>query len=110
MRTAAICPTCAVYYNAACVLYDANFLNEIGLNPLDSLETAMEKISNALNAQTGTTSPTSVIPKYIGQKYINTSNQQVWVGLSTTIPNWGLEGTLSTTTTTSTTSTTTTAP
>ncbi len=107
MRTAAICPTCAVYYNALCVLYNGDYLGELDISPLDSLEVALEKIAEALNAQTGTTSPFTPIPDYIGQKYINTSTMEVWVGLSTTLPQWGLEGTLSTTTTTSSTSTTT---
>lgn len=112
MRTADICPTCAVYYNALCVLYNGDYLGELDLEPLDSLEVALEKIAAALNAFSGTTDPTSpLIPNFLGQHYINTNSLELWVGLSTTLPIWGLVGVITTTTTTSTTtSTTTTAP
>lgn len=48
MRTAAICPTCATYENAVCVLYDGEPLPYTEIEPLDSLQTALEKIDTAL--------------------------------------------------------------
>jgi hypothetical protein len=106
MRTAAICPTCAVYYNALCVLYNGDYLSVLGIDPLDSLEVALEKINAAFTSPEGTTDPTAV-PLFIGQLYLNTATDELWIGLSTTIPNWGLVGVISTTTTTTTSSTTT---
>jgi hypothetical protein len=48
MRTAAICPTCATFENAICVLYDGEPLPYTEILPLDSLQTALEKIDAAL--------------------------------------------------------------
>jgi len=109
MRTAAICPTCAIYYNAACILYDGTFLAALGVAPLDPLDVILGKINTAVQPLTGTTAPSS-IPLYIGQFYINTTIPELYVGLSTTSPDWGVIGVIITTTTTSTTSTTTSHP
>ena len=46
MRTAAICPTCATYENALCILYDGSYLTNTDIDPLDSVETAIIKINN----------------------------------------------------------------
>ena len=57
MRTAAICPTCATYENALCILYNGPYLSCIGVSPLDSLETALGLIDGAVclnNAQIAT--------------------------------------------------------
>jgi hypothetical protein len=48
MRTAAICPTCATYENAVCVLYNGELLDNIDVSPLDSMEVALEKIDTAV--------------------------------------------------------------
>lgn len=48
MRTAAICPTCATYTNAVCVLYDGPFLSNIGVSPMDSLQSALQSIDGAV--------------------------------------------------------------
>jgi hypothetical protein len=113
MRVASICDTCATYINAQCIIYNGDYLSSIDVSPLDSLDDILGNIDGAYAAQSGVGSPTSQIPAYIGQDYIDT-NGYLWKGLSTTIPNWGLVGALGTTTTTtstsSTTTTTTTAP
>ena len=49
MRTAAICPTCATYENALCVLYDGEYLSNIDVDPMDSLEEALIKINNTFD-------------------------------------------------------------
>ena len=59
MRTAAICPTCAVYENALCIIYNGPYLNNIDVNPLEDLETILGKINTKLVPKTGTTAPTS---------------------------------------------------
>ena len=38
MRTAAICPTCAVYENALCTIYNGTYLANIKVNPLEDLQ------------------------------------------------------------------------
>lgn len=50
MRTAAICPTCATYTNAVCILYDGPFLSNIGVSPMDSLQSALQSIDGAVGA------------------------------------------------------------
>lgn len=48
MRTAAICPTCATYENALCILYNGPYLSCIGVSPLDNLEKALGLIDGAV--------------------------------------------------------------
>jgi hypothetical protein len=43
MRTAAICPTCATYENALCIIYNGAYLSNIDANPLDSIEAILVK-------------------------------------------------------------------
>jgi hypothetical protein len=51
MRTAEICPTCATYTNAVCVLYDGpTVLTNINVSPLNSLDTALVNINTAVGA------------------------------------------------------------
>lgn len=75
MRTAAICPTCPVYENALCVLYNGEYLTNIDVNPLDSLEVALGKINDNLVPVTGTGAPTAGAI-YLGQLYVRTSGAQ----------------------------------
>jgi hypothetical protein len=72
MRTAAICPTCAVFENALCILYNGEYLPNIDVNPLDSLDVALEKINNNLVPVTGPGAPTAAAI-YLGQLYVRTS-------------------------------------
>lgn len=72
MRTAAICPTCATYENALCVLYNGEFLSNTDIQPLDSLEVALQKINANLVPVVGTSAP-SASAVYIGQLYIDTT-------------------------------------
>jgi hypothetical protein len=49
MRTAEICPTCATYTNAVCVLYDGpTVLTNINVDPLDSLDAALVNINTVV--------------------------------------------------------------
>jgi hypothetical protein len=50
MRTAAICPTCATYENAVCVIYDGETLSNIGVPPLTDLQTALGSIDASLGS------------------------------------------------------------
>lgn len=110
MRTAEICPTCATYINASCVLYDGEYLSTLDVSPLDPLDEILESINSTIPPASGASAPTA-IPSFLGQFYLQTSGPYLYVGLSDTVANWGLVGLLITTTsTTSTTSTTTTTP
>lgn len=71
MRTAAICPTCATYENAKCILYNGEYLTNIDVNPLDSLEVALGKINDNLVPVTGANAPTAAAI-YLGQLYTRT--------------------------------------
>ena len=72
MRTAAICPTCSVYENALCILYNGEYLTNIDVNPLDSLEVALEKVNNNLVPVTGSGAPTAAAI-YLGQLFVRTT-------------------------------------
>jgi hypothetical protein len=81
MRTAAICPTCATYENAKCIIYNGSYLTNIQANPLESLESILAKINNNLVPKTGTTVPTTSAT-YIGQLYLNTTNSILYFAKS----------------------------
>lgn len=72
MRTAAICPTCATYENALCVLYNGEYLVNTDISPLDSVETAIIKINNNLVPIVDTNIP-STSATYLGQLFLNTA-------------------------------------
>jgi hypothetical protein len=59
MRIATICPTCATLVNALCVIYDGDYLANIGAEPGDTLEDILVKINAALPTTTTTTSTSS---------------------------------------------------
>ena len=44
MRTADVCPTCSTYTNALCVIFDGPILTTLGVNPLDSLDVALNQL------------------------------------------------------------------
>ena len=48
MRTAAICPTCATYENAVCVIYNGLALTNINVPPLTNLEVALVNIDSTV--------------------------------------------------------------
>lgn len=72
MRTAQICPTCATYENALCIIYDGPYLSNIDVTPLDSIESALESINDNLVPVVGIVVPTANA-KFIGQLYVNTA-------------------------------------
>ena len=74
MRTAAICPTCATYENAKCIIYNGPILTNINVNPLEDLETILGKINNNFVPLSGTTTP-STSATYLGQTYLNTTTK-----------------------------------
>jgi hypothetical protein len=46
MRTADVCPTCATYTNALCVIYDGPLLTTLNILPQDNLEIILQKIED----------------------------------------------------------------
>jgi hypothetical protein len=118
MRTAAICPTCATYENAICVLYDGPYLPCTGISPLDSIAEALAKIDAAICALGGTTTssttsttttagPTTTTTTTIAGPTTTTTSTSV--GPTTTTTTSVAPTTTTTTTATPTTTTTTTA-
>lgn len=91
MRTAAICPTCAVYENAKCIIYNGPYLTNIKVNPLEDLESVLAKINTNLVPRTGTTAPTSSAT-YLGQTYLNTAKSLLYFAKSvgTGAADWSL--------------------
>lgn len=58
MRIAEICPDCATYINASCILYDGPYLPNLDISPLDSLEDILIKLDGILTTSTTTTTTT----------------------------------------------------
>lgn len=58
MRVAEICPDCATYINADCIIYNGPYLSNLDVSPLDSLEDILIKI-DALFGTTTTTTTTA---------------------------------------------------
>ena len=81
MRTAAICPTCATYENAKCIVYNGLYLTNIKVNPLEDLESILGKINTNLVPLSGTTAPSSSAT-YIGQTYLNTTKSLLYFAKS----------------------------
>ena len=81
MRTAAICPTCATYENAKCIVYNGSYLPNIQANPLEDLESILAKINNNLVPKIGTTAPSSSAT-YLGQLYLNTTTSILYFAKS----------------------------
>lgn len=74
MRTAAICPTCATFENALCIIYNGEYLAQINVNPLEDLGTILGKINETFSDRlplSGEGIP-NFNAEYIGQTYLNT--------------------------------------
>ena len=70
MRTAAICPTCATYTNAVCVLYDGPYLSNLDIAPL----TDLEEVIGIIDAKVGTLQPAlGFTPENVANKSTNVS-------------------------------------
>lgn len=91
MRTAAICPTCATYENALCIIYNGPYLTNIDVNPLEDLESVLAKINTNLVPLTGTTAP-STSATYLGQTYLNTTTSMLYFAkaVGTGASDWSL--------------------
>ena len=91
MRTAAICPTCATYENALCIIYNGPSLNNIDVAPLEDLESILGKINTNLVPLSGTTPPLTSAT-YLGQLYVNTATSILYFAKSvgTGAADWNL--------------------
>jgi len=91
MRTAAICPTCATYENALCIIYNGPYLTNIKVDPLEDLESVLAKINTNLVPLSGTTAPSSSAT-YLGQTYLNTTKSMLYVAkaVGTGASDWNL--------------------
>lgn len=72
MRTAAICPTCAFYTNAKCIIYDGEYIPCFDINNGDSLEYALQQIAKVICPPTTTTTTTNPC-EIEGESYENVS-------------------------------------
>jgi hypothetical protein len=91
MRTAAICPTCATYENALCIIYNGAYLPNIQVNPLEDLPSILSKINTNLVPLTGTLAPSNSAT-YLGQLYLNTTKSILYVAkaVGTGASDWNL--------------------
>jgi len=77
MRIAEICPTCAVYQNAECIIYNGPYLPNAVVNPGDNLENILGSIDKNLVPKSGTSTPTSPAT-YVGQLYVDNVTSMVY--------------------------------
>tara|TARA_R100000544_G_C2218379_1_gene55954 strand:- start:280 stop:675 length:396 start_codon:yes stop_codon:yes gene_type:complete len=70
MRTAEICPTCAVLQNAECIIYNGPYLANAIINPQDDLQTILGLIDVNLVPSYTTASPVSPAP-YVGKIHVD---------------------------------------
>lgn len=77
MRTAEICPTCAVYQNAECIIYNGPYLPNAVVNPGDNLENILGSIDKNLVPKSGISTPTSPAT-YVGQLYVDDVTSMVY--------------------------------
>lgn len=82
MRTAAICPTCATYINALCVIYNGPNLTNTNVATLDNLETIVQKINNNLVPIYGSGLPSNSAV-YEGQIYIDNATGEIYIAIAT---------------------------
>lgn len=103
MRTAAICPTCAVFTNAECSLYDGPYLPYTGISPLDSMSEALAKLDAAIGALGGTTTTsttTTAAPTTTTTSSSSTSTSTTTAAPTTTTTTSSSSSSTTTTTTT----------
>ncbi len=88
MRTAEICPTCAVYQNAECIIYNGPYLTNLFVNPGDDLQSILGNINNNLVPLTGvgvpdvvSSAPQSPAP-YVGKLYVDDVTSLVYYAKS----------------------------
>lgn len=90
MRTAEICPTCAVYQNAECIIYNGAYLGNAVVNPGDDLQTILGNINLNLVPSFNTSTPVSPAP-YVGKIHIDqsaTSGKVYIANLAGTASDW----------------------
>ena len=88
MRTAEICPTCAVYQNAECIIYNGPYLTNLFVNPGDDLQSILGNKNNNLVPLTGvgvpdvvSSAPQSPAP-YVGKLYVDDVTSLVYYAKS----------------------------
>jgi len=90
MRTAEICPTCAVLQNAECIIYNGIYLANAVINPGDNLENILGSINVHLVPSFNTSTPVSPAP-YVGKIHVDqtaTSGQVYIANLSGSASDW----------------------
>lgn len=89
MRTAEICPTCAVLQNAECIIYNGKYLGNAVINPGDDLQDILGSINVNLVPSYSTSTPSSPAP-YVGKIHVDQSaNGKVYVAnLAGTSSDW----------------------
>ena len=89
MRTAEICPTCAVLQNAECIIYNGAYLGNAVINPGDDLQLILGNINVNLAPSFSQSTPSSPAP-YVGKIHVDQSaDGKVYVAnLAGTASDW----------------------
>jgi hypothetical protein len=107
MRIPVICPTCATYISTDCIIYSGEYLENLGVEPGDSLTDVLKKINDNCSCSAPTTTTTSTTSAPTTTTTTTTTSSPTTTTTTTEVP------TTTTTTTTvvepTTTTTTTTA-
>ncbi len=72
MRTAEICPTCVVFQNAECIIYNGDYLGNAVINPGDDLQLILSNINTNLAPSYSDSTPSSPAP-YVGKIHVDQS-------------------------------------
>jgi hypothetical protein len=86
MRTAAICPTCATYENAVCVIYNGPTLSNINVPPLTDLQTALGSINASIGSVIALINSVAANP--ISLTTTGTSGPATLTGNALNVPNY----------------------
>jgi hypothetical protein len=89
MRTADVCPTCATFTNALCIIYDGSPLLNTLIIPGDDLQLILGKLNANLVPRTGTGAPT-ISARYLGQLYVDTAFNEIYsaIGIGGGASDW----------------------
>ena len=86
MRTAAICPTCATYENAVCVIYNGDTLYNINVPPLTDLQSALGLIDSSIGSVTALINSVAANPFFLTTE--GTTNLATLTGNVLNIPTY----------------------